>query len=273
MANKKTPSYSDIQSDGITKKAPLTRGERLKKELKKAGFTHAEFAERMGYATKSISNYCTGNRWIPDENIPRIAEIINERLRKQGDYVSPEYLAGRVNYRNENERLEIYNKKWYMEADNVFTETYQKQELSKAFQVYLSESGYVVLSCIISDWAEMLKSVHASSFDENDFFPVPCNIDKYSSQSDWISGESPSPDDIAETVSIISSFYSDIIYCIKTPVGELKTLTHAELMHMYESAKTILGALFAGIIDRPGNDCSRIKQELIPLAKLPDLLE
>lgn len=272
MTNKKTPSYSDIQNDGIAAKGlKKIKGERLKKELKRAGFTHAIFAERVGYTAKYISEICSGNRQIPDNYIPSAAEIINERLRKQGDFVFPEYLAGKVDYRNENERISQYEKEWDMAAKEFAEVAYSEYELSKAFQTFLTESGYIVRSCIISDWAGMVKIVCAEC--RNVFTSPPYNIDRYNSQSEWISGESPSPGDIAHMINIISSYYQDIVYCVKTPVGELKIITHAELMHMYESAKSILGALFAGIIDRPGNGCSHIKQELMPLAKLPDLLK
>lgn len=263
MNNKKTPSQSDIQNDGITQKAPLTRGERLKKELKRAGFTHAEFAECIGYATKSISNYCTGNRWIPDENIPRIAEIINERLRKQGDYVFPEYLAGMVDYRNENERI----KQSELEIENDINSIKQKRELAKAFLLLLNASGYSIRSFAVPDWAGMLKAMR-NHYNEKQINPLN-NAFRYSSMHEWISGEKLDSISIGMAIDEMRLYYpAGIVYYLKTPTGELKTLTHAELLHMYESAKSVLGALFTGIIDRPGNSCVLTNQDAIQLADL-----
>lgn len=267
MANKKTPSYSDIQNDGIAAKGlKKIKGERLKKELKRAGFTHAVFAERVGYTAKYISEICSGNRQIPDNYIPSAAEIINERLRKQGDFVFPEYLAGKVDYRNENERLEQLRSEFRIGID----ETKQKKEFSKAFQSILAASGYSIRSCTIPDWAGMLKTI--SAIHDDNTAEMLCNIDKYSSQSEWVSGENPKPLEMAMLVEFASLIDpAGIVYYVKTPLGELKTVTHAELMHMYESAKTILGALFAGIIDRPGNSCNIPDSELTPIANFSDI--
>jgi len=55
----------------------MTELERIKRAIKKSGFTQNEFAEKLNYKTRTFANYLSGHTKLDIDGLKKIAKLLN----------------------------------------------------------------------------------------------------------------------------------------------------------------------------------------------------